>query len=86
MSTNAANSRIHVVRQAVNPRYHALLCAWKAAIGRGILLNTSFNISEPIVCTPKDAVATFARSGMDLLALGPFLVRRRDVVKGAAGR
>lgn len=76
-STQRASSRIHVVREAVSPRYHALLRAWKASTGRGLLLNTSFNISEPIVCSPRDAVATFARSGMDLLAIGPFLARRR---------
>lgn len=74
-STNRSNARIHVVREDVNPRFHALLTAWKRESGRGVLLNTSFNISEPIVCTPEHAVATFARSGMDLLALGPLLIR-----------
>jgi len=78
LATNRSNSRIHVVRAAVNPRYHALLSAWKRASGRGVLLNTSFNISEPIVCTPQEALATFGRSGMDLLALGPFVVRGKD--------
>jgi carbamoyltransferase len=84
LSTNASNSRIHVVRAAANPRYHDLLTAWKRASGRGVLLNTSFNISEPIVCTPEQAIATFARSGMDLLALGPFLVRRAAVGRAPA--
>jgi carbamoyltransferase len=41
-----------------------------------MVLNTSFNISEPIVCTPEHAVRTFARSKMDALAIGSFLVRR----------
>jgi predicted NodU family carbamoyl transferase len=81
LSTNAANSRIHVVRQAAKPRYHALLRAWKTAVGRGILLNTSFNSTEPIVCTPREAVATFVRSSMDLLTLGPYLVRRRAMAR-----
>ncbi|MEU4586580.1 carbamoyltransferase C-terminal domain-containing protein [Kitasatospora aureofaciens] len=39
------------------------------------LLNTSFNHkAEPIVCTPRDLVATFAASPLDMLAIGPFLV------------
>ena len=40
----------------------------------GAVLNTSFNISEPIVNTPEEAIATFGRSGMDCLVLGDHVV------------
>ena len=43
----------------------------------GAVLNTSFNIhGEPLVCTPREAVDVFLRSGADALAMGPFLVAR----------
>jgi carbamoyltransferase len=41
-----------------------------------VILNTSFNENEPIVCTPDEAVDCFVRTKMDLLALGPFVVDR----------
>jgi carbamoyltransferase len=74
--TRVATSRAHVVRDEANPLYARLLREVKALSGVGMVLNTSFNISEPIVCSPEHAVRTFARSRMDALAIGPFLVRR----------
>jgi len=55
---------------AANPRYHRLITAFGEATGVPVLLNTSFNIQEPIVNTPAEAIATFLSSGMDLLAIG----------------
>ncbi|MFH1808439.1 MAG: carbamoyltransferase N-terminal domain-containing protein [Pseudomonadota bacterium] len=75
-STGQATSRVHVVREAVNPLYARLLRELRALSGVGMVLNTSFNISEPIVCTPQHAIATFSRSRIDALAIGPFLVHR----------
>lgn len=75
-STGVATSRVHVVRDEVNPIYARLLRELKGLSGIGMVLNTSFNISEPIVCTPQQAVSTFMRSKMDALAMGPFLVQR----------
>ena len=74
--TGVSTSRIHLVREEANPVYARLLRELKARTGLGMVLNTSFNISEPIVCTPDHAVRTFARSKMDALAIGPYLVRR----------
>jgi carbamoyltransferase len=74
--TGQSTSRAHVVRDEANPIYARLLRELRRLSGIGMVLNTSFNISEPIVCTPEHAVATFARSRMDALAIGPFLVRR----------
>jgi carbamoyltransferase len=74
--TRVATSRAHAVRDGANPLYARLLREVRARIGVGMVLNTSFNISEPIVCTPAHAARTFARSRMDALAIGPFLARR----------
>lgn len=75
-STGAATSRIHLVEEDVAPRYHALIEAFDALTGVPVVLNTSFNINEPIVTSPREAVATFLRSSMDALQLGPYLVAR----------
>ncbi|MBF0502335.1 MAG: carbamoyl transferase [Candidatus Riflebacteria bacterium] len=74
--TRVATSRAHVVRREINPIYASLLDEMKALSGVGMVLNTSFNISEPVVCSPADAINCFKRSRMDALAIGPFLVKR----------
>ncbi len=64
-------ARVHVVREAANPLFHALLTAFGARSGHPVLLNTSFNLKgEPIVSSPTQALATFYRSGLDVLYLG----------------
>lgn len=72
-------ARVHSVSAAANPLYHALIARFGQITGVPVLLNTSFNIQEPIVQTPEQALATFRASGVDLLALGPFLIRREDL-------
>jgi carbamoyltransferase len=69
-------ARVHTVSRDSNPLYHRLITAFGAATGTPVLLNTSFNIQEPIVNTPREAIATFLRSDMDLLAIGGFLCDR----------
>jgi carbamoyltransferase len=69
-------ARIQTVTADTNPRYFALLAAFDALSGVPILLNTSFNENEPIVCTPEEATACFARNDMDLLVLGNHVVDR----------
>jgi carbamoyltransferase len=69
-------ARVHTVSREANPLYHRLITAFGAATGTPVLLNTSFNIQEPIVNTPSQAIATFLRSDMDLLAIGGFLCDR----------
>ena len=73
-STHLATSRLHRVSEAAAPLYHRLISEFRALSGVGAVLNTSFNISEPIVNTPAEAIATFGRSGMDCLMLGDRLV------------
>jgi carbamoyltransferase len=68
--------RVQSVEARVEPRYHRLISEFERRTGVPILLNTSFNENEPIVMTPGDALDTFAKTKMDVLALGNFLVRR----------
>jgi carbamoyltransferase len=69
--------RPQVVEKAVNPHFHRLLSVFRERTGRGVLLNTSFNVKgEPIVCTPGDAVRCFFSTGMDVLGIGNFLLRK----------
>jgi carbamoyltransferase len=69
-------ARPQLVERAVNPRYWALLRAFEKETGVPVLLNTSFNVQEPIVCTPADAVATFLRTDVDRLVMGNLVVDR----------
>lgn len=69
-------ARVQCVTSDLNPRFHRLLVEFKKRSGFGVLLNTSFNIQEPIVCTPEHAIATFLRSSMDVLALENYIVER----------
>ncbi len=66
-------ARVHTVSRAVNPRYWDLIDRFEGLTGVGVLLNTSFNIQEPIVNTPTEAIRTFMASGVDKLAIGSFL-------------
>lgn len=69
-------SRVQVVTEKINPSYYRLLKEFKKLSGYGVLLNTSFNVQEPIVCTPKDAINTFCKSKMDFLCIGDYIVER----------
>ena len=70
-------ARPQTVRREINPSYWNLVSRFEQLSGVPCLLNTSFNIQEPIVCTPEDAVATFLRSSVPLLVLENNLVRRK---------
>jgi carbamoyltransferase len=70
------SGRLQTVTRDCNPRYHALISAFGGLTGVPILLNTSFNESEPIVCTPTEALDCFVRTNMDCLVLGDRVVTR----------
>jgi carbamoyltransferase len=70
------SSRIHSVRREFNPRYHKLISEFHALTGVPVVLNTSFNDSEPIVCAPEDAIRTFLNTEIDYLAMGDVLVAK----------
>jgi carbamoyltransferase len=70
-------ARIQTIRRAQNPLYYDLIRAFGQRTGVPVLVNTSFNTrSEPIVCTPRDAVECFWTSPIDVLAIGPFVLRK----------
>jgi carbamoyltransferase len=70
-------ARLQTVREPWNPRFYRLLERWGEVGGMAVLLNTSFNLrGEPIVTSPEDALSTFMRSGLDLLVLEDFVVRK----------
>jgi carbamoyltransferase len=71
------SARIQTVHRETNPRYHALLRAFKQRTGCPVLVNTSFNVrGEPIVCTPEDAWRCFMGTAIDSLAIGNCFVEK----------
>src|SRR5258705_2222056 len=70
------SARIQTVHRRTNPRYHALLSAFKERTGCPVLVNTSFNVrGEPIVCTPEDAFRCFMGTGIEGLVSQNCLLR-----------
>jgi len=68
--------RLQTVTATQNPRYHRLITAFEEQTGVPIVLNTSFNENEPVVCRPEEALACFLRTDMDVLVLGDMVVTR----------
>ena len=66
--------RLQSVTREENPMYYDLISAFHGRTGIPVILNTSFNENEPIVCTPEEAIDCFQRTRMDVLAIGPFMV------------
>jgi carbamoyltransferase len=66
--------RLQSVAREENPLYYDLISAFHRNTGIPVILNTSFNENEPIVCTPEEAIDCFQRTRMDVLAIGPFVV------------
>jgi carbamoyltransferase len=62
-------ARVQIVSRKLNPRYHELISHFFKQTGVPVVVNTSFNDSEPIVCTPTDAIVTFRKSGIDALVI-----------------
>jgi carbamoyltransferase len=71
-------ARVQLVSRKSNPRFHELISCFHEQTGVPVVINTSFNDSEPIVCTPMDAIVTFRKSGIDALFMD-------DVVLTAKG-
>jgi carbamoyltransferase len=69
-------ARPQTVRRTTNPRYWQLIKEFEAITGVPMLLNTSFNVQEPIVCSPADALNTFKNASFDALVLEDHLVLR----------
>jgi carbamoyltransferase len=69
--------RIQTVERSANPRYYGLIEEFGRLTGVPVLLNTSFNRTEPIVASPADAVSCYLRTGMDVLVMGDFYTADR---------
>lgn len=76
------SGRLQTVSQRTNPRYHKLISGYKALTGVSMVLNTSFNENEPVVCTPEEALNCFLRTNMDVLVLGNFFLKRENFDAG----
>jgi len=70
------SGRLQTVMVDTNPLYHRLISAFGDISGVPILLNTSFNENEPVVCKPQEAVDCFLRTKMDVLVMGNWFVTR----------
>ena len=70
------SGRLQTVSQELNPRYYQLISDFDLLTGVPVVLNTSFNENEPIVCTPRDAIDCFLKTRMDVLYVGNHRVQR----------
>ena len=70
--------RLQTVTRADNPRYYELIEAFKDRTGVPMILNTSFNENEPVVCRPEEAMDCFLRTRMDVLVLGDWMLHRKQ--------
>ena len=70
------SGRLQTVHRETNPLFHSLISAFCALTSVPLVLNTSFNENEPVVCRPEEALDCFLRTKMDVLVLGDFVVER----------
>jgi len=73
------SARVQTVHRETNPRFHALLAAFKRTTGCPVVVNTSFNVrGEPIVCTPEDAFRCFMGSEIETLVIGNCVLQKEQ--------
>ena len=73
------SARIQTVHRDTNPRYHALLSAFKQRTSCPVIVNTSFNVrGEPIVCTPEDAFRCFMGTEIELLVAENCVLKKEE--------
>jgi carbamoyltransferase len=70
------SGRLQSITESQNARYYRLIKTFEKITGVPVVLNTSFNENEPVVCTPKEALDCFLRTKMDVLVLGKWFVER----------
>ncbi len=70
------SGRLQTVTRATNARYYRLIECFRDLTGVPMVLNTSFNENEPVVCKPEEALDCFLRTKMDMLVLGNHVVTR----------
>lgn len=72
------SGRLQTVSQRTNPLYYSLIDSFRDITGVPMVLNTSFNENEPVVCEPRQALDCFLRTSMDILVMGHAVLRRSD--------
>lgn len=70
------SGRLQTVYKETNARYYRLIEAFREQTGIPMVLNTSFNENEPVVCRPEEALACFLRTKMDVLVMGNWIIQR----------
>jgi carbamoyltransferase len=68
--------RLQTVNREQNPHYYRLIKAFEDLTGVPVVLNTSFNENEPVVCRPEEAIGCFLRTNMDVLSIGNYLIEK----------
>jgi carbamoyltransferase len=68
--------RLQSVKREENPLYYDLIRAFERRTGIPVILNTSFNENEPIVCAPSEAIECYLRTKMDVLVIGSFYCKK----------
>jgi carbamoyltransferase len=76
------SGRLQTVSRDANPRYYRLIESFRERTGVPMVLNTSFNENEPVVCRPAEALDCFLRTRMDVLVLGNWVVQRAEAGAG----
>ena len=71
------SGRLQTVKRDTNQQFYDLIKEFGSITGVPILLNTSFNENEPVVCSPKEACETFMRTKMDILCIGNYVINRQ---------
>jgi carbamoyltransferase len=79
------SGRLQTVSRLTNPRYHSLIENFRVLTGIPMVLNTSFNENEPVVCKPEEALDCFLRTKMDALVLGNVVIARRGSFAQGSG-
>lgn len=72
------SGRLQTVSRETNPRYHKLISSYKALTGVSMVLNTSFNENEPVVCTPEEALNCFLRTKMERIVINDISIQRQQ--------
>jgi carbamoyltransferase len=70
------SGRLQTVHRETNSLYYQLISEFRSLTSVPIVLNTSFNENEPVVCRPEEALDCFLRTKMDVLVLGSFIIER----------
>jgi carbamoyltransferase len=75
------SGRLQTVDRRTNPRYYRLIETFGELTGVPVVLNTSFNENEPVVCSPEEALDCFLRTRMDILVLGNTFISRSEAAE-----